>query len=266
MLPATTRNISRSISALKLEEADPTEQAALGAANTPAYRGTARVVFTQLPLAPYGNRLPNFEFEVVVAGPSGIGRKILEIDNRPFEPDSGGVDFQPVITEFSSVIRVGSVGPLQDDLTQIYDLEGNYQFSESESPREEIITEAVILGGSDPFQVWSVIREDYLAEETRVHIRVEGRHTTFATTARVYTYSVLGEHDLIDGAIPSGEYLGGVIMCADELSFLVLTHNLGADAKVVSLPLCRADRSCRVNRTRHVRSGRPRHAVFGRSV
>ena len=85
----------------------------------------------------------------------------------------------------------------------------------------------MILGGSDPFQVWSVIREDYLAEETRVHIRVEGRHTTFATTARVYTYSVLGEHDLIGGVIPSGEYLGGVIMCADELSFLVLTHNLG---------------------------------------
>ena len=72
------------------EEADPTEQAALGAANTPAYRGTARVVFTQLPLAPYGNRLPNFEFEVVVAGPSGIGRKILEIDNRPFDPDDAG--------------------------------------------------------------------------------------------------------------------------------------------------------------------------------
>jgi hypothetical protein len=30
----------------------------MGAANTPAYRGTAYVVFEELPLATYGNRLP----------------------------------------------------------------------------------------------------------------------------------------------------------------------------------------------------------------
>src|SRR5262249_12821489 len=35
-----------------------------GADNTPAYRGLAYVVFEDFPLADYGNRIPNFTFEV----------------------------------------------------------------------------------------------------------------------------------------------------------------------------------------------------------
>jgi len=35
-----------------------------GAANTPAYRGLAYVVFENFPMANYGNRIPNFTFEV----------------------------------------------------------------------------------------------------------------------------------------------------------------------------------------------------------
>ena len=35
-----------------------------GAANTPAYRGLAYVVFENFPLADFGNRIPNFSFEV----------------------------------------------------------------------------------------------------------------------------------------------------------------------------------------------------------
>lgn len=36
----------------------------MGAANTPAYRGTGYVVFEELPLSSYGNRLPQLSFEV----------------------------------------------------------------------------------------------------------------------------------------------------------------------------------------------------------
>lgn len=55
------------------QTADPTMQAALGAANVPAYRGTAYVVFTGLQLGEFGNRMPNFEFEVLKAGTSALG-------------------------------------------------------------------------------------------------------------------------------------------------------------------------------------------------
>lgn len=43
---------------------DPTIAAHLGADSAPAYRGIAYVVFERLPLADYGNRLPQLSFEV----------------------------------------------------------------------------------------------------------------------------------------------------------------------------------------------------------
>jgi hypothetical protein len=43
---------------------DPFISAKMGAANTPAYRGTAYVVFEDLALATFGNRLPQLSFEV----------------------------------------------------------------------------------------------------------------------------------------------------------------------------------------------------------
>ncbi|TDR88965.1 baseplate multidomain protein megatron [Enterovirga rhinocerotis] len=47
------------------QEPDPLIVAKEGAADAPAYRGLAYVVFERLPLAPYGNRVPQFSFEVV---------------------------------------------------------------------------------------------------------------------------------------------------------------------------------------------------------
>ena len=46
------------------QTADPLTSAKMGAANTPAYRGTAYVVFEDLPLGNYGNRIPQLSFEV----------------------------------------------------------------------------------------------------------------------------------------------------------------------------------------------------------
>lgn len=49
------------------QTADSLIQANVGAANAPAYRGVAYVVFSNLQLADYGNRMPNVEFEVIVS-------------------------------------------------------------------------------------------------------------------------------------------------------------------------------------------------------
>lgn len=50
------------------QTADPRMQAELGAANTPAHRGMAYVVFEDFPLEKFGNRTPNFNFQVVASG------------------------------------------------------------------------------------------------------------------------------------------------------------------------------------------------------
>jgi hypothetical protein len=47
-----------------VQQADPFIAATMGAAAPPAYRGTAYVVFEELPLDRYGNRLPQLSFEV----------------------------------------------------------------------------------------------------------------------------------------------------------------------------------------------------------
>ncbi|WP_247880367.1 hypothetical protein [Ochrobactrum sp. Q0168] len=47
------------------QQPDPLIEAKQGTGNAPAYRGTAYVVFERIPLDTFGNRLPQFEFEVV---------------------------------------------------------------------------------------------------------------------------------------------------------------------------------------------------------
>ena len=46
------------------QEPDPFIAAKMGMGDTPAYRGTAYVVFEELPLERFGNRLPQLSFEV----------------------------------------------------------------------------------------------------------------------------------------------------------------------------------------------------------
>lgn len=54
---------------------DPTIQAALGAANVPAYRGLAYLVFNNLQLADFGNRIPSIGVEVIVGDAASVANE-----------------------------------------------------------------------------------------------------------------------------------------------------------------------------------------------
>ncbi|GAB4444011.1 MAG: hypothetical protein OHK0026_10800 [Rhodocyclaceae bacterium] len=58
---------------------DPAMQAALGAAGCPAHRGLAYVVFERLELADFGNRIPNFTFEVEAQASATVASVIEEL-------------------------------------------------------------------------------------------------------------------------------------------------------------------------------------------
>lgn len=60
---------------------DPKIEAVEGGGTVPAYRGLAYVVMEDLPLGQFGNRVPQFSFEVV----------------RPAPADEAGVEFDPVL-------------------------------------------------------------------------------------------------------------------------------------------------------------------------
>ncbi len=68
---------------------DPLIEAFQGVGTTPAYRGLAYVVIEDFPLADYGNRLPNFTFEV------RRSRQMAEIDGQPLEHHIHGVTLIP---------------------------------------------------------------------------------------------------------------------------------------------------------------------------
>ncbi len=85
------------------QTADPFIAAKMGAASTPAYRGTAYVVFEELALSTYGNRLPQLSFEVF--------RPLADPDTA--EGLTGAVTMIPASGEFTyatTAIRKGAAG------------------------------------------------------------------------------------------------------------------------------------------------------------
>lgn len=67
---------------------DPLIVAKEGAEKAPAYRGLAYIVFDDLPLAPYGNRIPQFTFEVVKPV-AGLGEMIRAVNIIPGATEAG---------------------------------------------------------------------------------------------------------------------------------------------------------------------------------
>lgn len=70
------------------QEPDPLIVAKEGAENAPAYRGLAYIVFEDLPLSAFGNRIPQFTFEVVKPV-EGLGALIRAVDLIPGATEAG---------------------------------------------------------------------------------------------------------------------------------------------------------------------------------
>ena len=72
----------------RTQPADPLIEAKQGAGNTPAYRDTAYVVFEHLPLETYGNRIPQFQFEVM-RPVGGLSERVKAITLIPGSTEYG---------------------------------------------------------------------------------------------------------------------------------------------------------------------------------
>lgn len=70
------------------QPADSLIVAKMGAGNAPAYRGTAYVVFERLPLADFGNRLPQLTFEVFRSA-GGAARQVRAVSIIPGSTEFG---------------------------------------------------------------------------------------------------------------------------------------------------------------------------------
>ncbi|WP_028093055.1 baseplate multidomain protein megatron [Pseudodonghicola xiamenensis] len=131
--------------------ADPLMEAIEGAGMVPAYRGTAYVVIEDLDLSPYGNRVPQFSFEVLRAEQpeaEGYARDLGQIVR--------GVALMPGTGEYAlatTPVYYGSAGARwasnQNTPAGIADLPRSYELLTEELPNCGAISLVVSWFGSD---------------------------------------------------------------------------------------------------------------------
>lgn len=116
---------------------DPTIQAALGAGNVPAYRALCYVVFDRLELAEFGNRLPNFTFEVEAHSTATVATVIDELTQAANVPymDAARTDYLDI--RGYTIGRVTTIRGALEPLRQAFffdatEAEGELQFFPSD--------------------------------------------------------------------------------------------------------------------------------------
>ena len=126
------------------QAADPLLVAKQGATGTPAYRGLAYVVFERLPLENYGNRLPQFTFEVV-RPVHGLCRRIRAMT---LIPGSGEYVYEPSSVSVARVLGASNL-PNRSQLTHLTDWHASIDALQALCPNLQNIALVVSWFGSD---------------------------------------------------------------------------------------------------------------------
>ncbi|WP_109314737.1 baseplate multidomain protein megatron [Pseudovibrio ascidiaceicola] len=165
----TTKITMRIYNGDEEQEADPLIAAKQGSPDVPAYRGLAYVVFEELPLADFGNRLPQLTFEVV----RSVGYE---------EEKLTAVSLIPGSTEFGyskTPVKDGKDGPTtaynnRHTLTAATDWEHSIDLLQSTCPDCKTVSLVVAWFG-----------DDLRMGECTIAPRVEARKTTTPIEWRV---------------------------------------------------------------------------------
>ncbi|WP_106744068.1 baseplate multidomain protein megatron [Yoonia maritima] len=105
------------------QQPDPKIAAVEGIDNTPAYRGTAYVVFEDMPLAQFGNRIPQLTFEVMRAGEEELGDLVTGVALIPGTGEYGLATSQVYMSpSYGEQVAVNTNSPLgQSDFSASMD-------------------------------------------------------------------------------------------------------------------------------------------------
>lgn len=108
---------------------DPTMEAARGVGNVPAYRGRAYVVFTDLQLADFGNRVPQLSFEVTRGGTAPVLAEWATFDQDETKRHWAFVDVpyidpgQPFIRAIGKLYSPGPYANNDFDIFRMFEFE-----------------------------------------------------------------------------------------------------------------------------------------------
>jgi hypothetical protein len=126
------------------QEPDPLIIAKEGADNAPAYRGLAYAVFERLPLASFGNRIPQLTFEVVKPV-SGVAHMIRAVDIIPASTEFG---YQPGL-QYSVSWPGSSITENRHQLTAATDWAASLDALQALCPNLKSVALVVTWFGSD---------------------------------------------------------------------------------------------------------------------
>jgi hypothetical protein len=143
------------------QDPDPLIVAKEGAAHAPAYRGLAYVVFERLPLADFGNRIPQFSFEVI-RPIGGLHRMIRAVCLIPGASEFG-YDTLPV----TQVLDLGKTRPEnRNQLQRASDAAASLDALQALCPNLKRVSLVVSWFGND-------LRAGSCAIEPRVDVKVK---------------------------------------------------------------------------------------------
>jgi Putative phage tail protein len=177
---------------------DPLLQADLGVADTPAYRGLAYVVVEELQLADFGNRIPNFSFEVATEGsaafplvstsgvnavassgedffrgPDGLFYSFAGSDISVFDPIGQRLLFDDAIADPNGVSTLGSGGgvAVRDDGEYAYVMGTDGNFSKLNTVHLGSMSVLAAIGPGPTFSFPFAGRFDFPAGSATVRTR-----------------------------------------------------------------------------------------------
>lgn len=140
------------------QPADPLIVAKEGSVDAPAYRGLAYVVFERLPLADFGNRVPQFSFEVI-RPVDGLNRMVRAVCLIP-----GASEFGYDTVHVSRTLGLGKTAPEnRHQLQRSTDVRASLDALQAMCPNLKRVSLVVSWFGND-------LRAGYCAVEPRVDV------------------------------------------------------------------------------------------------
>ena len=201
-----------------------------GAGNTPAYRGSAYIVFDTLQLEKFGNRLPNVRVEVVASGSSSIAWKIDEHIDHETSYES------KVITDYDNgVYRIWDQVESPTGNIYLIDGDGNYLGSEPVAPKGARLLSQdgfpTDKAGVTPYSIgtlgtgigsWHIYGNNYFQTSSLIYLKAIYWDDTLG--------EVIGKDFSLD--VPTDRKVLGVSISADHKRAIMMMGEVGVAANV----------------------------------
>lgn len=199
---------------------DPLMESYLGVGNVPGYRGIAYIVFDNLQLANYGNRIPNLEFEVLNEAVITGARVLVTNSNTgvQFDTDPTTGVGRPAALSFDGTVRVTAVN---NGTVYVYDYNGNFVGTDSRASNEQYPGLNDQFGSSYPIGILN----GYSVALTNLGSPMNEGMSLPAYVPGVYMSGFdNGISCDLASAIPNGgEYVGGAAISTDQTNIIVFT-------------------------------------------